>query len=260
LIRENAPTGAKAGVSFFARGFGTGLVRRRAAVAFFSGGFVTQEWYYSVGGGERQGPISAAELKKLADAGNLKAGDLVWKEGMADWAPAKSIKGLFTNPAPTVAPAPAAEPARARPRPDPEEDDRPRRRRDSDDDRDEDDRPSGRMRRRDPNDSDHPDDDRPRRRRDDDFDEDEDRPRRKRRRAPEDAGSKKLTAGLLGILIGWTGAHRFYLGDTTGGLIRILLNLICVAGVIGLIEGIIYLTKSDEEFYQTYVVDQRAWF
>jgi TM2 domain-containing membrane protein YozV len=238
-------------------------------------GFVAQEWHYSVDGGERQGPISAAELKKLADAGNLKAGDLVWKEGMAEWAPAKSIKGLFTNPAPAAAPAPAAEPARDRPRPEPEEEDRPsprdrrrdpdeydrpRRRRDFDDDRDDADRPSGRMRRRDPDDQDESDEDRPRRRRDDDFDEDGDRPRRKRRRAPADAGSKKLTAGLLGILIGWTGAHRFYLGDTTGGLIRILLNLICIAGVIGLIEGIIYLTKSDEEFYETYVVEQKAWF
>ena len=31
-------------------------------------------------------------------------------------------------------------------------------------------------------------------------------------------------------------------------------------GIIGLIEGIIYLTKSDEEFYQTYAVDKKGWF
>ena len=49
-----------------------------------------------------------------------------------------------------------------------------------------------------------------------------------------------MTAGLLGILIGWTGAHRFYLGDTAGGLIRLLvLNLVCAGGIVGLIEGII---------------------
>jgi len=237
---------------------------------------VSQEWYYAVDG-DRQGPVSAAELKKLADAGNLKAGDLVWKEGMADWAPAKSIKGLFNAAAPAApAPAPARteEPARPRPRPDPQDDDRPSdrerrrdpedddrpRRRDPDDDQDEDDRPSGRLRRRDPDDRDDPDEDSPRRRRNDDEDAD-DRPRKhKRGRVPDDVGSKKLTAGLLGILIGWTGAHRFYLGDTTGGLLRLLLNLICIAGVIGLIEGIIYLTKSDEDFYETYIVDQKAWF
>jgi len=239
---------------------------------------VAQEWFYAVDG-DRQGPVSAAELKKLADAGNLKAGDLVWKEGMADWAPAKSIKGLFTAAAtPATAPAPARieEPARPRPRPEPrdedrpsdrdrrrdpeDEDDRSRRRRDPDDDQDEDDRPSGRLRRRDPDDRDDPDEDRLRRQRDHDEVED-DRPRkRKRGRVPDDIGSKKLTAGLLGILIGWTGAHRFYLGDTTGGLLRLLLNLICIAGVIGLIEGIIYLTKSDEDFYETYIIDQKAWF
>ena len=31
-------------------------------------------------------------------------------------------------------------------------------------------------------------------------------------------------------------------------------------GIIGLIEGIIYLTKSDEDFHQTYVVEQKGWF
>jgi hypothetical protein len=55
---------------------------------------VSQEWYYSVNG-DRQGPISGAELKKLADGGTIKPGDLVWKDGMSDWVQAKSIKGLF---------------------------------------------------------------------------------------------------------------------------------------------------------------------
>jgi hypothetical protein len=50
------------------------------------------------------------------------------------------------------------------------------------------------------------------------------------------------------------------LGDTTGGIIRILSNCVCAGGIIGLIEGIIYLTKTDEEFYQTYVVEKKAWF
>jgi hypothetical protein len=31
-------------------------------------------------------------------------------------------------------------------------------------------------------------------------------------------------------------------------------------GIIGLIEGIIYLTKSDDEFAQTYVIGKRGWF
>jgi TM2 domain-containing membrane protein YozV len=230
---------------------------------------VSQEWYYSAGN-DRQGPVSAAELKKLADAGTLKATDLVWKDGMADWVPAKSIKGLFaaTAAAPAASKSgeqaaakarPAADeddrPAQARRRDDDEDDDRPARRHRGDDDEEDDRRPRGRGR--------DEDDDRPVRRRDDDDDEDEDddRPRKKRRRVPEDTGSRKMTAGLLGILIGWTGAHRFYLGDTAGGLIRLLvLNLVCAGGIVGLIEGIIYLTKSDEDFYREYIVEQKGWF
>jgi TM2 domain-containing membrane protein YozV len=61
---------------------------------------------------------------------------------------------------------------------------------------------------------------------------------------------KKMVAGILGILLGGLGIHRFILGDATGGILRIVITIFtCGAGsIIGLIEGIIYLTKSDEEF------------
>ncbi|HJZ93542.1 MAG TPA: TM2 domain-containing protein [Gemmataceae bacterium] len=78
--------------------------------------------------------------------------------------------------------------------------------------------------------------------------------------AQSEVAQKKMVAGILAILLGWAGAHRFYLGDTTGGIIRILLNLVCVAGIIGIIEGIIYLTKSDEEFQKVYIEGKKAWF
>lgn len=72
--------------------------------------------------------------------------------------------------------------------------------------------------------------------------------------------SKKLVAGLLAILLGWTGIHKFYLGYIKEGVIQLLLSFICVGGVIGLIEGILYLTKSDDEFVATYVVGRKGWF
>ena len=75
-----------------------------------------------------------------------------------------------------------------------------------------------------------------------------------------DATSKRTVAGILGILVGWTGAHRFYLGDTKGGIIRLLLNLVCVSWVVGLVEGIIYLTKTDAEFREIYEVGKKEWF
>ena len=73
---------------------------------------------------------------------------------------------------------------------------------------------------------------------------------------------KKVTAGICGILLGAWGVHRFILGDATGGIIRIVLTLVTcgAASIIGLIEGIIYLTKSDEEFVNEYITNQKGWF
>ena len=73
---------------------------------------------------------------------------------------------------------------------------------------------------------------------------------------------KKLAAGLLGILAGIVGANKFYLGYINQGLIQIVLN-VCTCGaasVIPLIEGIIYLTMSDEQFDQTYIQNKKGWF
>lgn len=71
---------------------------------------------------------------------------------------------------------------------------------------------------------------------------------------------KKIIAGILGILLGGLGIHKFYLGYTKEGIIQILLSLVCIGGILGLIEGIIYLTKSDEEFVKTYVTGRKGWF
>jgi TM2 domain-containing membrane protein YozV len=77
---------------------------------------------------------------------------------------------------------------------------------------------------------------------------------------------KKLVAGLLGILIGSLGIHKFYLGYQKEGIIMCLITVLTcgfggmVTGIIGLIEGILYLTKSDEEFVATYITGQKPWF
>ena len=73
---------------------------------------------------------------------------------------------------------------------------------------------------------------------------------------------KKLAAGLLGIFAGIFGANKFYLGYINQGLIQIVLN-VCTceaASVIPFIEGIIYLTMSDEQFDQTYIQNKKGWF
>lgn len=71
---------------------------------------------------------------------------------------------------------------------------------------------------------------------------------------------KKLIAGILAILLGAFGIHKFYLGYTKEGIIQIILSFLCLGGIIGLIEGILYLTKSDDEFVATYVVGKKGWF
>lgn len=73
--------------------------------------------------------------------------------------------------------------------------------------------------------------------------------------------NKKVVAGILAILLGAFGIHKFYLGYTKEGIIQLLLGLICGIGLlIGIIEGILYLTRTDREFYQTYQVGYRPWF
>lgn len=60
------------------------------------------DWYYARDN-KQMGPVSSAELKNLADAGQLQPDDLVWREGLTEWAPARSVRGLFeeeTKPAP----------------------------------------------------------------------------------------------------------------------------------------------------------------
>ncbi len=73
---------------------------------------------------------------------------------------------------------------------------------------------------------------------------------------------KKIVAGILGILLGGLGIHKFYLGYTKQGILQIVIT-ICTYGLgsfMGLIEGIVYLTKSDEEFVATYITGKKPWF
>ena len=74
--------------------------------------------------------------------------------------------------------------------------------------------------------------------------------------------NKKVMAGVLALLVGGFGVHKFVLGYTNEGIIQIVISIFTcgIGGIIPFIEGIIYLTKSDEEFYQTYHVNKKGWF
>ncbi len=82
--------------------------------------------------------------------------------------------------------------------------------------------------------------------------------------------NKKLLAGILAIVLGALGIHKFILGYNKEGIIMLVVTFVLgfftcgigasLMGVLGLIEGIIYITKSDEEFYNTYQVGKKPWF
>ena len=82
--------------------------------------------------------------------------------------------------------------------------------------------------------------------------------------------NKKLAAGLTGIFLGAFGVHKFILGYTKPAVIMLVVSLAggavtCgvasfVMGVIGLIEGIIYLTKTPQEFQAMYIDAEKDWF
>lgn len=77
---------------------------------------------------------------------------------------------------------------------------------------------------------------------------------------------KKMVAGILGILLGSLGIHKFYLGYQKEGIIMLLVSVLScgfiapIISIIGIVEGIMYLTKSDEEFVATYITGQKPWF
>lgn len=86
--------------------------------------------------------------------------------------------------------------------------------------------------------------------------------------------NQKLLAGILGLLFGSFGLHKFVLGYTKEGAILLGVTIagallscfgigalfVWIPWLIGFIEGIIYLTKSDADFYNTYQVGKKPWF
>lgn len=91
------------------------------------------------------------------------------------------------------------------------------------------------------------------------------------------AKKDRSTAALLAIFLGGFGAHKLYLGYTNVGGIILPISIFMpmaliwflapvvwiwflVMGVIGITEGVIYLTKSDQEFQEIYVQNEREWF
>jgi len=86
--------------------------------------------------------------------------------------------------------------------------------------------------------------------------------------------NKKLLAGIAALFLGGFGIHKFILGYIQEGLILLIptllgtffitvgigLTWVWIPATIGFIEGIVYLMKTDREFYEVYQKGRRPWF
>lgn len=83
----------------------------------------------------------------------------------------------------------------------------------------------------------------------------------------------KTTAGLLALFLGAFGAHKMYMGHTGPALVYLLANTVgfmftwiflflpnFALLIFAVVEAVIYLTMTDENFEQTYVVGKKEWF
>jgi TM2 domain-containing membrane protein YozV len=196
---------------------------------------VSTEWFYSIEEDVQRGPVTEAELRDLAQERTLRRNHLVWKEGLESWVPASSFPFFFEESEPRQKPTGID---------DEEEnfDRNPRRKR--------------RFR--------------------SETDEEDYAPRRSSRALPPDVSTTKVVAGLLAIFLGTLGIHKFYLGITNAGVTYLIMMgaalflslvscgilsfLFAIPSVMAFVEGIVYLTRSDRDFYQTYMVGQKEWF
>jgi TM2 domain-containing membrane protein YozV len=83
-----------------------------------------------------------------------------------------------------------------------------------------------------------------------------------------DREKNKWVAVILCFLLGWLGIHKFYLNKTSAGIAMLVLATLgwiliippFVIAFISFIELIIYLLKSEQSFYEDYVIGNREWF
>lgn len=69
------------------------------------------------------------------------------------------------------------------------------------------------------------------------------------------SGKEKTVAGILAILLGGLGVQYFYIGKVAGGVVCLLLSLFTCGlwTILTLIQGIMMLTMTQEEFEKKYV-------
>ncbi len=62
------------------------------------------------------------------------------------------------------------------------------------------------------------------------------------------AEKNRFTAAVLAMLLGLFGVHKFYLGRPAAGIVYLLFFWTGITGMIGFVEGVLYLVQGDSEF------------
>lgn len=71
--------------------------------------------------------------------------------------------------------------------------------------------------------------------------------------------SDRVVVGLLAVFLGLFGAHKFHQGATKLGIMYLLIFWTGVPAILGVIEGVIILTTSDEIYEQKYADGAILW-
>ena len=82
--------------------------------------------------------------------------------------------------------------------------------------------------------------------------------------------SRRTSIGILGIILGFLGVHKFMLGYKREGFILLAVSIIggiitcgiaiIATDIIGIIEGIMILNKTPMQFKKTYIDRKTFWF
>ncbi|HSD98609.1 MAG TPA: TM2 domain-containing protein [Patescibacteria group bacterium] len=73
-----------------------------------------------------------------------------------------------------------------------------------------------------------------------------------KRKNNEASSRNRIVAAILAILLGGLGIHKFYLGKAGWGILYFIFSWTFIPAILGLFEGIIFLTMSDNEFQEKY--------
>lgn len=65
------------------------------------------------------------------------------------------------------------------------------------------------------------------------------------------SGTSRIAAGVLGIVLGGIGVHKFYTGKIGAGILYLIFFWTGIPAIAGLVEGIIYLTQDEATFQRT---------